>query len=143
MPVTLPISLHKMYWTAAVWAVRSGNWVTVVSGNDHIHMRNSMHYADRALDFHSSDMDGLNEWLNYHGYATFWQVAGHYAHVHGQTLAPEAARRLAAAALHKLLSNLETVDYRIEGETDETVNHLRPSVPWQTAAGMKAAGYGI
>jgi len=76
-----------MYWTAAVWAVRSGNWVTVVSANDHIHMKDSMHYSNRALDFHSSDIDGLNMWLNYQGYGTLWQVAGHFNHVHGQRVA--------------------------------------------------------
>lgn len=128
-----------MYWTAAVWAVRSGNWVTVVSGNDHIHSRDSMHYADMALDFHSSDMDGLNEWLNYHGYATFWQVAGHFAHVHGQTLPPERARQLASETAWRMV----TVGYRIEGETKENINRLRPSVPWRSVAEMNAAGYGI
>jgi hypothetical protein len=76
-----------MFWTAAIWAVRSDNWVTIVSANDHIHMKDSMHYVNRALDFHSSDMDGLNTWLNYQGYGTLWQVAGHFNHVHGQRLA--------------------------------------------------------
>jgi len=72
-----------MVLAAAVFASRTGNTVTIVSGNDHLHVANSAHYSGRALDFHSTDLDGLDSWLNYHGYNTLWQVAGHYFHVHG------------------------------------------------------------
>ena len=79
-------NVYRIFWTAAVWAVRSGNTVTVVSGNDHLHSTNSDHYSGRALDFHSSDMAGLNAWLNRYGYRTLWQVTGHFYHVHGSTV---------------------------------------------------------
>jgi len=73
-----------MFWAAAIWATRTGNWVRVVSGEDHIHTQNSMHYMGEALDFHALDMDGLNDWLVYLGYVTYWQVQGHYFHVHAE-----------------------------------------------------------
>ena len=54
----------------------------MVSGNDHIHVNGSDHYRDRALDFHSSDLDGLAAWLTAYGYHVLWQVRGHFNHVH-------------------------------------------------------------
>lgn len=81
-----------MFDAAAVWAQRSGNWVRVVSANDHVHVENSLHYEDRALDFHSSDLDGLATVLRGVGYRVLWQVPGHYAHVHAETV-EQIARR--------------------------------------------------
>jgi hypothetical protein len=76
--------LHPMFYTAATWATRTGNSLRVVSANDHIHVTNSLHYADRALDFHSSDLDGLAAHLRRFSYRVLWQVAGHYNHVHAE-----------------------------------------------------------
>jgi hypothetical protein len=76
--------LHPMFHTAAVWAWRTGNSLTVVSGNDHDHVDNSLHYQDRALDFHSSDLDGLAAHLRRFQYRVLWAVPGHYAHVHAE-----------------------------------------------------------
>ena len=73
-----------MFHAAAVWAWRTGNSLTVVSGNDHDHVPNSLHYADRALDFHSSDLDGLAAHLRRFEYRVLWQVPGHFAHVHAE-----------------------------------------------------------
>jgi hypothetical protein len=58
--------------------------VRIVSGNDHGHAYNSTHYQDRAIDFWSGDMDGLNEWLVGLQYRTLWQVRGHFNHVHAE-----------------------------------------------------------
>ena len=76
--------LHPMFSTAATWATRTGNSLRVVSGNDHDHMPNSLHYEDRALDFHSSDLNGLATWLKNYGYRVLWAVPGHFAHVHAE-----------------------------------------------------------
>lgn len=74
---------HQWFVDAAsIWAARAGGWVKVVSANDHIHERNSDHYQDRAIDFHASDLWGLNDWLLLQGLETYWQVPGHFAHVH-------------------------------------------------------------
>ena len=77
-------SLHPMFFTAATWAARTGNSLRVVSANDHEHVDNSLHYEDRALDFHSSDLDGLAAHLRRFKYRVLWQVPGHYAHVHAE-----------------------------------------------------------
>jgi hypothetical protein len=76
--------LHPMFHVAATWAARTGNSLRVVSANDHDHVPNSLHYEDRALDFHSSDLDGLATWLSAYGYRVLWDVPGHYAHVHAE-----------------------------------------------------------
>ena len=76
--------LHPMFHTAATWATRTGNSLRLVSANDHDHVNNSLHYADRALDFHSSDLDGLAAHLRRFEYRVLWQVAGHYNHVHAE-----------------------------------------------------------
>ena len=73
-----------MYHTAAIWATRTGNSLRVVSANDHEHVPNSLHYEDMALDFHSSDLDGLADHLRRFQYRVLWDVPGHYAHVHAE-----------------------------------------------------------
>ena len=72
----------RIFDQADIWAARTGNDVRLVSANDHIHSRNSLHYEGRALDFHSSDPDGLSEALQRLGYRVLWKVRGHYDHVH-------------------------------------------------------------
>jgi hypothetical protein len=74
-----------MFHTAAVWAWRSGNSLRVVSANDHQHSSpRSKHFSDEALDFHSSDLDGLATHLRRFQYRVLWQVPGHFAHVHAE-----------------------------------------------------------
>jgi hypothetical protein len=72
----------RMFDLADIWASRTGNDVRLVSANDHTHSHGSSHYAGLALDFHSSDMDGLSAALQQAGYRVLWNVRGHYAHVH-------------------------------------------------------------
>jgi hypothetical protein len=72
----------RMFDLADIWATRTGEEVTLVSANDHVHTRGSAHYAGRALDFHSSDPDGLSDLLRRAGYRVLWNVRGHYGHVH-------------------------------------------------------------
>ena len=84
LPVKMAQRLHPMFHTAATWATRTGNSLRVVSGNDHDHVDDSLHYEDRALDFHSSDLDGLATHLRNFQYRVLWQVAGHYFHVHAE-----------------------------------------------------------
>lgn len=71
-----------MFDLADIWAVRTGQEVRLVSANDHVHSRGSAHYAGLALDFHSSDPDGLSETFRRAGYRVLWNVRGHYGHVH-------------------------------------------------------------
>ena len=74
-----------MFHTAATWATRTGNSLRVVSGNDHQHSSpRSKHFSDEALDFHSSDLDGLAAHLRRFEYRVLWQVPGHYGHVHAE-----------------------------------------------------------
>jgi hypothetical protein len=67
---------------AEIWAARSGQEIRLVSANDHAHTRGSAHYAGLALDFHSSDPDGLAAALRGAGYRVLWRVRGHFSHVH-------------------------------------------------------------
>ena len=67
---------------AEIWASRTGQQIRLVSANDHVHTRRSAHYLGLALDFHSSDPDGLAAMLRRAGYGVLWKVPGHYAHVH-------------------------------------------------------------
>ena len=67
---------------ADIWAARTGNSVRLVSANDHGHMRGSAHYLGLAVDFHSSDPDGLAATFGAAGYHVLWKVRGHYSHVH-------------------------------------------------------------
>ena len=67
---------------AEIWAARTRQDVRLVSANDHAHSRGSAHYAGLALDFHSSDPDGLSAAFRRAGYRVLWKVPGHYGHVH-------------------------------------------------------------
>jgi hypothetical protein len=72
----------RIFDLADIWAARTANDVRLVSGNDHVHSRRSAHYLGEALDFHSSDPDGLAAVFRQAGYRVLWRVPGHYAHVH-------------------------------------------------------------
>ena len=72
----------RMFDIADIWATRTGNDVRLVSANDHVHSRGSAHYDGKALDFQSSDMDGLSEVFREAGYRVLWRVPGHFGHVH-------------------------------------------------------------
>jgi hypothetical protein len=72
----------RIYDMADIWAARTGHDVRLVSANDHVHSRGSAHYAGEALDFHSSDPDGLAMTFRRAGFRVLWKVPGHYAHVH-------------------------------------------------------------
>jgi hypothetical protein len=65
-----------------IWAARTGNTVTLVSANDHVHARRSAHYAGVAVDLHTSDPAGLTAALRRLGYRVLWNVPGHHSHVH-------------------------------------------------------------
>ena len=71
-----------MFDLADIWAARTGEGVRLVSANDHVHSRRSAHYAGLALDFQSSDPDGLSTVFRLAGYRVLWNVPGHYGHVH-------------------------------------------------------------
>jgi hypothetical protein len=71
-----------MFDLADIWAARTGKDVRLVSANDHVHSRGSAHYDGKALDFQSSDMDGLSAVFRQAGYRVLWRVPGHYGHVH-------------------------------------------------------------
>jgi hypothetical protein len=87
----------QIFDLADIWAARTGNEVRLVSANDHVHSRRSAHYQGEALDFHSSDPDGLAALFREAGYRVLWKVAGHYAHVHVElkVAGGEASRPLA------------------------------------------------
>ena len=71
-----------MFDLADIWATRTGEEVRLVSANDHVHSRGSAHYDGLALDFQSSDPDGLAVTFRFAGYRVLWKVPGHYGHVH-------------------------------------------------------------
>lgn len=71
-----------MFDIADIWATRTGIDVRLVSANDHVHSRGSAHYDGKALDFQSSDNDGLSALFREAGYRVLWRVPGHYGHVH-------------------------------------------------------------
>jgi hypothetical protein len=71
-----------MFDLADIWATRTGKEVRLVSANDHVHSKGSAHYAGKALDFQSSDPDGLSEAFRQAGYRVLWKVPGHFGHVH-------------------------------------------------------------
>jgi hypothetical protein len=93
----------RMFSLADIWAARTGADVRLVSANDHIHSRGSAHYAGLALDFHSSDPDGLSDLFRRAGYRVLWEVPGHYAHVHveqsGPYVSSRSSRRMASRAV--------------------------------------------
>jgi hypothetical protein len=72
----------RIFDLADIWATRAGQDVTLVSANDHVHSRNSAHYQGLAVDFLSSDPDGLSAVFRSAGYRVLWKVPGHYGHVH-------------------------------------------------------------
>jgi hypothetical protein len=72
----------RMFDLADIWATRTGHEVRLVSANDHVHSRGSAHYAGLALDFHSSDPDGLSAAMRLLGYRVLWNVPGHFGHLH-------------------------------------------------------------
>ena len=71
-----------MFDVADIWATRTGFSVRLVSGNDHTHARQSMHYAGLAVDLHSSEPDALAATMRRAGYRVLWRVAGHFNHLH-------------------------------------------------------------
>lgn len=83
----------RMLDVAEIWAARTGRDVRLVSANDHVHRTGSAHYRGRALDFHSSDPDGLADALRRAGYRVLWRVPGHYGHVHAEDAHPAAGPR--------------------------------------------------
>lgn len=85
---------------ADIWATRTGNTVRLVSANDHVHTPGSAHYAGRAVDLHSSNLDGLAAALRGLGYKVLWKVPGHFTHVHVQEPVP--AGIAASVAVHAL-----------------------------------------
>jgi hypothetical protein len=72
----------RMFDLADIWATRTAEEVRLVSANDHVHTRGSAHYAGMALDFQSSNPDGLSAMFRLAGYRVLWRVPGHYGHVH-------------------------------------------------------------
>ena len=72
----------RMFDLADIWATRTGEHVRLVSANDHIHSRRSSHYSGLAVDFQSSDPDGLSTTFKLAGYRVLWKVPGHFGHVH-------------------------------------------------------------
>lgn len=72
----------RMFDLADIWATRTGERVRLVSANDHVHSRRSAHYDGLALDFQSSDPDGLSHTFKQAGYRVLWKVPGHFGHVH-------------------------------------------------------------
>jgi hypothetical protein len=72
----------RMFDLAAIWAARTRQELRLVSANDHVHSRGSAHYKGLAVDFHSSDPDGLADLFRRAGYRVLWKVRGHYQHVH-------------------------------------------------------------
>ena len=81
----------RIFDVADIWAARTGNTVRLVSANDHVHSRNSAHYAGVAVDLHTSDPAGLSTALRELGYRVLWNVPGHRAHVHVERVEPENA----------------------------------------------------
>jgi hypothetical protein len=83
VPVTLTSRESlRIFDLADIWAARTGQDVRLVSANDHVHSRGSAHYAGLALDFQSSDPEGLSTLFRLAGYRVLWNVRGHYGHVH-------------------------------------------------------------
>lgn len=81
MKLTSRVAL-RIFDLADIWAARTGNTVRLVSADDHVHSRGSAHYAGRALDLHSSDLEALAATMREAGYRVLHNVPGHYGHVH-------------------------------------------------------------
>ena len=71
-----------MFDLADIWARRTGHEVRLVSANDHVHSRRSMHYEGRAIDLHSSAPDALADAMRQLGFRVLWRVPGHFGHLH-------------------------------------------------------------
>ena len=71
-----------MFDVADIWARRTGHSVRLVSANDHVHARRSMHYAGLAIDMLSDAPDALAEMMRRAGYRVLWKVPGHFGHLH-------------------------------------------------------------
>jgi hypothetical protein len=71
-----------MFDLADIWARRTGHEVRLVSANDHLHARKSMHYDGQAIDLHSNAPDALAAAMRELGYRVLWKVPGHFGHVH-------------------------------------------------------------
>ena len=71
-----------MFDLADIWARRTGHEVRLVSANDHVHARKSMHYDGQAIDLISNAPDDLAEAMRALGYRVLWKVPGHFGHVH-------------------------------------------------------------
>jgi len=87
-----------MFDVADIWARRTGHSVRLVSANDHVHARRSMHYAGMAIDLHSSAPDALADLMRSVGYRVLWRVAGHFNHVHVEVPEGTPIARVAPAA---------------------------------------------
>jgi len=87
----------QIFNIADIWARRTGQEVTLVSANDHLHTRGSAHYAGLAVDFQSSDPESLSQTFRLAGYRVLWKVPGHYGHVHVECVAGDPARRVGQA----------------------------------------------
>lgn len=86
----------RMFDLADVWATRTGNEVRLVSANDHVHARRSMHYAGLAVDLHSSAPDALAATMRELGFRVLWKVPGHFGHLHVEV--PDGQGRASAAS---------------------------------------------
>lgn len=81
-PVQLGGRAAWLYDLARIWAMRSREQIVLVGANDHIHTRNSAHYAGRAVDIQGTGLNELAAWYRGFGLLVYWQVAGHWRHVH-------------------------------------------------------------
>lgn len=77
-----------MFDLADIWARRTGHEVRLVSANDHVHARQSAHYAGQAIDLISSAPDALAEAMRALGFRVLWKVPGHYGHLHVEDPGP-------------------------------------------------------
>ena len=107
-----------MFDLADIWATRTGKEVRLVSANDHVHSKGSAHYAGMALDFQSSDPDGLSEAFRQAGYRVLWRVPGHYGHVHvehGPSVGATVAERPSETAATRASAKRPRPDVRVGG----------------------------
>ena len=109
----------RMFDLADIWSARTGQDVRLVSANDHVHNRGSAHYAGMALDFHSTDPDGLSSMFRDAGYHVLWKVPGHYAHVHveqtGSTMTASRQLRFAREAPRHAQTRTRRASARVGG----------------------------
>ena len=119
----------RMFNLADIWAARTGHDVRLVSANDHIHSRGSAHYAGLALDFHSSDSDGLSEVFRRAGYRVLWDVPGHYAHLHVEQVGSNAfsprLRRQASQPLRQASNAPARASARAGGSVGREASDVR------------------